>query len=285
MKTLLAALLLAALPAAAPAVAHVTLEPAETRAGSYTRLAFRVGHGCQGAATTAIEVALPQGVTTARPMPKPGWEIAIEPGASVAWRGGPLPDAWYDEFVMMIRAPEAEGPIAFPVTQRCGEQVAAWTQVAAPGEARPRSPAPLLRLVQAPGAAAQGPIRVETPWTRAAGQGMQGAGFMTLRNTGTEPDRLVSATTPAAQRVELHTSLREGDVMRMRPVEDIPVPPGGSVSLAPGGLHMMLMGLTQRLEAGQSVPVTLRFARAGEVTVQLQVQAAGARGPMQGHQH
>ncbi|MBB3898155.1 copper chaperone PCu(A)C [Roseococcus suduntuyensis] len=128
------------------------------------------------------------------------------------------------------------------------------------------------------GATSLGPLRVEAPWTRAALEGRQGAGFMTIRNTGTVADRLVSATSPVAGRVELHTHLRDGDVMRMRPVEDIPVPAGGSATLQPGGLHLMFMGLNRTLVAGETVPVTLRFAAAGEVTVQLRVQAAGARG-------
>jgi copper(I)-binding protein len=127
-------------------------------------------------------------------------------------------------------------------------------------------------------AARAGDITIENPWTRAAGANANGAGFMALRNTGTAPDRLVSAASPAARVVELHTHIREGDVMRMRPVADIPVPPGQTVRLQPGGLHVMLIGLTRPLERGQQIPVTLRFERGGEVTVMLEVQAAGARG-------
>ncbi|MBY0338193.1 MAG: copper chaperone PCu(A)C, partial [Acetobacteraceae bacterium] len=131
---------------------------------------------------------------------------------------------------------------------------------------------PLPALAQAPA------ITIEAPWTRAAGQGMQGAGYLVIRNAGAQPDRLVAASTPAAQRVELHTHIREGEVMRMRPVADIAVPASGSVALQPGGLHLMLMGLTRALNEGESVPVTLRFERAGEITVELAVRAAGARG-------
>lgn len=130
---------------------------------------------------------------------------------------------------------------------------------------------------------ALGPLRIEAPWTRAALEGRQGAGFMTIRNTGAVADRLVAATSPVAGRVELHTHLRDGDVMRMRPVQDIPVPAGGSATLQPGGLHLMFMGLNRPLVAGETIPVTLRFAEAGEVTVQLRVEAAGARG--HGHRH
>ncbi len=128
-----------------------------------------------------------------------------------------------------------------------------------------------------------GALRIVNPWTRAAGQGMQGGGFLVIRNTGATPDKLVSATSPAAGRLELHTHIRDGDVMRMRPVNDIPVPANGEVTLQPGGLHLMLMGLTQPMSVGQSIPVTLRFEHAGEVTVQLAVQAAGARQPAHRH--
>jgi len=128
-----------------------------------------------------------------------------------------------------------------------------------------------------------GALRIVNPWTRAAGQGMQGAGFLVIRNTAAEPDRLVSATSPAAGRVELHTHIRDGDVMRMRPVNDIPVPANGGVMLQPGGLHLMLIGLTRPMEVGQTIPVTLNFERAGEVTIQVSVQAAGARQPAHRH--
>jgi copper(I)-binding protein len=123
-----------------------------------------------------------------------------------------------------------------------------------------------------------GDLAIGHPWTRAAGANANGAGFLTLRNNGAAPDRLVSASSPAARVVELHTHIREGDVMRMRPVADIPVPPGQTVQLRPGGLHIMLIGLTEPLRQGASVPLTLRFERAGEVQVTLSVEAAGARG-------
>lgn len=137
-------------------------------------------------------------------------------------------------------------------------------------------------LLAAPAAAHHdtrlGDLVIGHPWTRAMGAGQNGAAFMTLRNTGQEPDRLVAASSPIARVVELHTHIREGEVMRMRPVQDIPVPPGQTVHLRPGGLHVMLIGLTEPLRQGTEVPLTLRFARAGEVTVRLEVQAAGARG-------
>lgn len=123
-----------------------------------------------------------------------------------------------------------------------------------------------------------GDIAIGHPWTRAAGANSNGAGFMTLKNNGAAGDRLISAASPAARVVELHTHIREGDVMRMRPVADIPIPPGQTVHLRPGGLHIMLIGLTEPLRQGTTMPLTLRFEQAGEVQVTLGVESAGARG-------
>jgi copper(I)-binding protein len=123
-----------------------------------------------------------------------------------------------------------------------------------------------------------GDLAIAHPWTRAAGANGNGAAFMRLRNTGAQPDRLISASTPIARVVELHTMIREGDVMRMRPVTDIAVAAGQTVELRPGGFHVMLIGLNAPLAQGARVPLTLRFERAGEVQVELNVEAAGARG-------
>ncbi|MCQ4161063.1 copper chaperone PCu(A)C [Roseomonas sp. GC11] len=129
-----------------------------------------------------------------------------------------------------------------------------------------------------------GDVEIGHPWSRAAIARGTGAGFMALRNTGSQPDRLVSARAAIARTVEIHTHIREGEVMRMRPVEGgIPLPPGVEVKLAPGGYHLMLIGLKEAMAQGQRVPVTLVFERGGEITVELAVEAAGAQGG--GHQH
>jgi hypothetical protein len=136
-------------------------------------------------------------------------------------------------------------------------------------------------LVALPAAAhdyTAGDIHIGHPWTRAAAAGANGAAFMRLTNGGAQPDRLIAAASPVARVVELHTHIREGEVMRMRPVPDIPVPAGQTVELRPGGLHVMLIGLTAPLQQGSRVPLMLRFERAGEVAVDLAVEAAGARG-------
>ncbi|MFB9970814.1 copper chaperone PCu(A)C [Pseudoroseomonas cervicalis] len=134
-----------------------------------------------------------------------------------------------------------------------------------------------------------GDVEIGHPWSRAAPPRGTGAGFMTLRNTGSQPDRLVAARAAIARTVEIHTHLHEGGVMRMRPVEGgIVLPPGQEVALAPGGYHLMLIGLSEALVQGQRVPVTLVFERGGEIQVELAVEAAGYRprnAPAGGHQH
>jgi len=138
--------------------------------------------------------------------------------------------------------------------------------------------APLAQAQQA------GTLSITQPWTRAAGANANGAGFLSIRNAGAA-DRLVAARSPAARTTELHTHVRDGDVMRMRPVAAIDLPAGQEVRLQPSGLHLMLIGLVAPLRPGERVPVTLTFERGGEVTVQRVVEAAGAREPSEGHGH
>ena len=103
-----------------------------------------------------------------------------------------------------------------------------------------------------------------------------GAVFLVLTNAGGTDDTLIAATTPVAERAELHTHLQDGNgVMRMVEVEDgFPVPAGGSHPLARGGDHVMLMGLTGPLADGDSFPLTLTFEKAGDVTIDVVVDSA-----------
>lgn len=134
------------------------------------------------------------------------------------------------------------------------------------------------------GPAWAGDIAVSDAWSRAsAGMARAGAGFMTITNGGAEADRLVAAAAPAvSETAELHTHIKDGDVMRMRQVEAIEVPAGQAVTLQPGGLHVMLMSLKAPLQDGQTFDLTLTFEKAGTLTVPVAVKAAGAMGG-QGH--
>ena len=132
-------------------------------------------------------------------------------------------------------------------------------------------------------AALAGSIDVHDPWARAsAGMARAGAAFMGLRNEGEMPDRLVAASAEVSKSVELHTHIKDGDVMKMRRVDGIDLPVGGTVMLEPGGFHIMFMGLKAPLKQGSSFPLTLTFRKSGPVTVDIPVKAVGAMGPKHG---
>jgi copper(I)-binding protein len=99
-----------------------------------------------------------------------------------------------------------------------------------------------------------------------------GAVYVTLSNSGSQPDALVSASTDVAQTTELHQTTSDGGVMKMRPVKEIPVPAGGKTELKPGGYHIMLMGLKHDLKPGEKVAVTLKFEHGGETRVEAPVK-------------
>jgi uncharacterized protein YcnI len=146
-------LLITALSVAAPALAHVTVQPATAAAGAYQVLRFGVGHGCgDKAATTALRVEIPAGVSVARPQPKPGWKLEIvrtaETVSAVVWRGA-LPPDQFDEFVILTKLPATGGPLAFPAIQACDAEENRWTDIQSPGGPRPKFPAPSLTIVPA----------------------------------------------------------------------------------------------------------------------------------------
>ena len=124
----------------------------------------------------------------------------------------------------------------------------------------------------------KGTIMVQEPWARATIPDRPGAAYARIMNMGGDGDRLVGAASAAAGRVELHTHLMEGDVMKMRRIEAIDVPAEGGVALEPGGHHLMLFDLAEPLKEGTSFPMTLSFEKAGEIEVVVEVQAMGSGG-------
>ena len=114
-----------------------------------------------------------------------------------------------------------------------------------------------------------------------------GGGFLTIENTGAEADRLVSVTSTVAGDTQIHEMAMDGDVMKMRQLKDgLEIPAGETVVLAPGGFHIMFMGLKQAFVEGETVAVTLTFEKAGSVEVLLPVEAAAADAPAAaGHAH
>ncbi|MBW6533152.1 copper chaperone PCu(A)C [Sphingomonas sp. RRHST34] len=129
--------------------------------------------------------------------------------------------------------------------------------------------------------ARKGSITAAAPWSRATShRASVGAGYLTIRNSGAQPDRLISATSPRAAKVEIHTMSLDDGIMRMRQLPDgLEVPAGGEAALAPGGNHIMLIGLKAPLKEGERIPATLRFARAGTLKVLFTVAGPGASGP------
>ncbi len=139
---------------AGPAAAHPSFAVPEAAAGSTYKGVLGVGHGCDGAATTAIRVRIPDGVINAKPMPKPGWTLETtiapypEPVAyfdqtltegvqEIIWSGGELPDEWYDEFVFRGHLPDGGQPgqvLYFPVVQECGDTATRWIEIPAEGQ-------------------------------------------------------------------------------------------------------------------------------------------------------
>lgn len=121
-------------------------------------------------------------------------------------------------------------------------------------------------------------IEVAQPWARATPPGAAaGGGFVTLTNRGEVDDTFVGATSPLTERVEIHTMEMDGDVMRMQHLPGgIEIPAGETVTLAPGGLHLMFMALSSPIEEGQPIPVTLEFQHAENIEIELHVVPVGA---------
>jgi uncharacterized protein YcnI len=171
------ALLACALVTATAAGAHVVLEYQAAPAASSYRATFRVGHGCGASATRQIVVEIPAGVRGAHPMPKAGWQLAIERAplpqpetdhgrtvtedvARVTWtartREDALASAHYDEFVLVARLPAQAGPLYWPVRQVCEEGRSDWVEVPRAGQKLSdlKSPAALLEVLPAGGGGA-----------------------------------------------------------------------------------------------------------------------------------
>jgi len=163
-----------------PAQAHVTLEQAEALVDTPYKAVLRVGHGCDGQATTALTVQIPAGFKGAKPMPKPGWTLSIrkeklsEPYEShgrrisedvveIRWTAqspeSALPDAWYDEFVLRGGTPSTPGPLWFKVRQQCEHGEWNWAELPASGTLTRglKAPAVLLMLKAKPDAEAPAP--------------------------------------------------------------------------------------------------------------------------------
>lgn len=114
-------------------------------------------------------------------------------------------------------------------------------------------------------ASAQAAPQVQAAWSRPAAAGTTGAGFMTLANPGARADALVAVASPAAREVQIHQTMMHGGMASMHAAPSVAVPAGGRVTFAPGGYHLMFMGLKKALNVGDRVPATLTFASGARV--------------------
>jgi hypothetical protein len=131
-----------------------------------------------------------------------------------------------------------------------------------------------------------GKLRLEQPVARPTRPGQPGAAaYVTIDNRGNTPDRLLSASTPAAGKTEIHTMTMSGGVMKMREAGEILIAPGTSIIMQPGdGYHIMLLDLKQPLKAGDQFPLTLNFEKAGKVKVSVEVTDKIGSTQQNGHQ-
>jgi uncharacterized protein YcnI len=149
------------LTAAAPAFAHIMLAEPHAASGSHYAAFFRVGHGCDGKATTALRIEVPVNVTDAKPQPKPGWTLKIEHAplaqpitvkgkeirervSAVTWQGHLADDA-FDQFGLLVHLPDATGTLYFPVIQSCGKTELRWIDIPSEGQSV-EHPAPGLHI-------------------------------------------------------------------------------------------------------------------------------------------
>jgi copper(I)-binding protein len=130
-----------------------------------------------------------------------------------------------------------------------------------------------------------GSLDISAPWSRATPQGASiGAGYVTIKNTGTTPDRLVGGSSDASAKFEVHEMSMDGGVMKMRPIQGgLEIKPGQTVELKPQGLHIMFVGLKKPLKQGDHIKATLEFEKAGKVEVDFDVTGMGGPAPPAGH--
>jgi copper(I)-binding protein len=137
-------------------------------------------------------------------------------------------------------------------------------------------------LLIAGGAVAQtGQVDIKSAWARATpGKAENGAAYLTI--VSPVADRLTAVSTPEAKTADLHNMTMEDGVMKMRPLTAIDLPAGQPITLKPGGMHIMLMGLAKPLKQGDTFPMTLSFEKAGTKEVTVAVEGPGAMSPQAG---
>lgn len=138
---------------------------------------------------------------------------------------------------------------------------------------------------QTPSKVEAGPLVIANPWSRATPVGARvGAGYLVVENRGAEPDRLLGAEAEVSAAGELHETVVDGGIARMKPSGAVAIAPNGRLELKPGGHHLMLSGLKRPLVEGERFAATLIFEKAGRVPVTFAVRGIGA-GANEHHHH
>ena len=289
--------------------AHLTLENNHGQIGKAYKALVRVGHGCDGTATTMLKINIPEGLIGVKPMPKAGWKLEtvktdytsaymlsgekLTSGVTqIIWSGGSLPDDFYDEFVFtgtIAKEITTNAPLYVPIVQQCEKGAHNWDQIPAAGQdaSALKEPAPFISLTAADIAATEiklGSLVISQPWARATPAGAQVAGgYIRVENLGTLADRLISASSDISDAITFHEMKTEDGVMKMRQLDNgLAIAPGARVEFKPGGQHIMFTGLKRPLKAGETVKVQLMFEKAGAVTLDFRVEPIGAQGPGSG---
>jgi periplasmic copper chaperone A len=291
------------------AFAHATLETSEASANSSYKGVVRIAHGCAGSPTISIKIKIPEGMIGVKPMPKQGWALStikapyaqpyqshgktITEGVSeITWSGGKLLDDHYDEFVFKSSISDrvqAGSTLYVPVIQTCDIGESAWVEMPVSGQ-DPKSlklPAPALKIAANGNPASGNPVAdtvikigdltITQPWSRQSPPAAKTAGgYMSIKNQGTA-DRLIAVESNYASAVEIHEMSNLNNVMTMRKLEaGLEIKPNETVTFAPGGYHVMFMGVKEPAKAGASFAATLVFEKAGRVDVMFNVQALTA---------
>ncbi len=276
-----------AVAAVSGAQAHVVLPAGGATAGSTYRAAFKVGHACRGAtSTTALAVHLPEGFTFVSAEPRAGWTLKTGPH-DVTWTAdsvqSALPGTSPDSFAVVGKLTSKPATLWFRALQTCDVGSSDWAVVPSAQMPKPEFPAPHLDVLAA-GVAA---IDVSGAWARAMVPG-QTSSAIYANITAPSGAKLVAARSPLGE-VSLHEMHMEGDVMRMRDIDAVDLPPGQPVQFAPNGLHLMVTGIKQPLAAGATLPVTLRVVdrdgKSGELSVQVPVTSTPPAGVDEHHHH
>ena len=280
--------------------AHAVLVDPTAQAGSNYKGAIRIGHGCEGAATTGIRIFIPAGFEGAKPQPKSGWNVSskkaklaqpyvshgktiTEDVVELEWKANTkeaaLPDGSFDEFAFMSKLPEKTGAVWLRVLQTCEKGQNDWAEIPAAGTSTKgmKMPAALLTIKTEGSsnvAVANANVTISDSWVRptVAGQKATGA-FMKI--TAKENSKLLSVSSPIAGVAEVHEMKMEKDVMKMAAIASLDLPAGKAVELKPGSYHIMLMDLKLPVEKGAKLPLTLRFqdAKGGKFQVELLLDA------------